>query len=100
MKKPEDDNQVDWDSICARCGRCCYEKIDFEGKIYYTDLPCEFLDTAKKLCMVYGERDRRRPGCVRLTRDNIKKGFLPEDCPYVRDIDNYPAPKMSDDPDP
>lgn len=89
-----------WDSICCRCGRCCYEKIDFEGRIYYTDLACEFLDPATKLCRVYAERDKKRPGCVRLDSGSVREGFLPADCPYVADVDDYQAPCLiEDDPD-
>ena len=86
-----------WESVCSRCGRCCYEKIDFEGRIYYTEMPCEYLDTETKLCRVYGQRDQKRPGCVRLTSKNISKGFLPGDCAYVVDIEDYPAPIMPED---
>ena len=86
-----------WESICRRCGRCCYEKVDFEGRIYYTEMPCEFLDTETNLCRVYTERDVKRPGCVRLTDEILKKGVMPEDCPYVSDIKNYPAPTLLDD---
>lgn len=89
-----------WESICCRCGRCCYEKVDFEGRIYYTELPCEFLDTETNLCRVYSERDVKRPGCVRLTDEILPKGIMPADCPYVSDIDNYPAPTLLDDGDP
>jgi len=97
MDKPEAKGSKDWESVCRRCGRCCYEKIDFEGRIYYTDLPCEFLDTRRNLCRVYAERDTRRPGCVRLTAANVAKGFLPADCPYVDGLEGYPAPFMADD---
>ncbi len=86
-----------WESICCRCGRCCYEKVDFEGRIYYTELPCEFLDTETNLCRVYTERDVKRPGCVRLTDEILPKGIMPADCPYVSDIENYPAPSLLDD---
>lgn len=99
MKKRKENDQDDWDSICARCGRCCYEKIEFEGKIYYTEQPCEFLDTTTNRCRVYAERDVKRPGCVRLTQENIRKGFLPADCPYVAEVEDYPAPSLPDDPD-
>ena len=85
-----------WESICCRCGRCCYEKVDFEGRIYYTELPCEFLDTETNLCRVYTERDVKRPGCVRLTDEILPKGIMPADCPYVSDIENYPAPRLLD----
>ena len=89
-----------WESICCRCGRCCYEKVDFEGRIYYTELPCEFLDTETNLCRVYTERDVQRPGCVRLTDEILPKGIMPADCPYVSGIENYPAPALLDDGDP
>ena len=89
-----------WESICCRCGRCCYEKVDFEGRIYYTELPCEFLDPETNLCRVYSERDVKRPGCVRLTDEILPKGIMPADCPYVSDIENYPAPTLLDDGDP
>lgn len=100
MKKTNVNTRKDWESICCRCGRCCYEKIDFEGQIYYTQLPCEFLDLETKLCRVYAERDTQRPGCVRLTKKRVRQGFLPADCPYVTGIRNYPAPVMSEEFDP
>ena len=100
MENDTKNSEQDWDAICSKCGRCCYEKIDFEGRIYYTELPCEFFDLETKLCRVYAERDVKRPGCVRLTPEHLNKGFLPEDCPYVADIENYPAPSsLSDDGD-
>lgn len=96
MESSAEKKAADWESLCARCGRCCYEKIDFEGSIYYTADPCQFLDPVAKLCRVYAERDRRRPGCVRLSAENIGRGFLPADCPYVADIVDYPAPVLAD----
>jgi uncharacterized cysteine cluster protein YcgN (CxxCxxCC family) len=97
MNNPNEKSQHDWDSICRRCGRCCHEKIDFEGRIYYTAIPCQFLDTQTKLCRVYAERDRQRPGCVRLTDATLAKGFLPSDCPYVAEVTDYPGPVMPED---
>ena len=99
MMRAGEGGEKDWESICSKCGRCCYEKIDFEGKIYYTELPCEFLDTKTKMCRVYAERDSKRPGCVRLTPEYVKSGFLPADCPYVANVENYPAPSMADEDD-
>lgn len=91
------DANDDWEAICCRCGRCCYEKVDFEGRIYYTDLPCEFLDMETRRCRVYAERDVQRPGCVRLDEKLVRKGFLPADCPYVAEIEAYQSPSMPDD---
>ena len=89
-----------WDEICERCGRCCYEKIDCQGKIYYTQIPCEHLDLSTCQCRVYEKRERHRSGCVALTPALLKQGLLPADCPYVVDLENYPAPLLVDDKDP
>lgn len=97
MEDPQKISPHDWESLCRRCARCCYEKIEFEGQVYYTDEPCEFLDLKTKLCRVYAGRDIERPGCARLTAENVRKGFLPADCPYVDGIDDYPAPVLVDD---
>jgi len=75
MKKSIEKSEYDWEAVCARCGRCCYEKVEFAGHIYYTLIPCQFLDTTSRLCRVYARRDRRRPGCVRLSTENVAKGF-------------------------
>lgn len=97
MTKDADNERKEWEAVCARCARCCYEKVDFEGRIYYTELPCEFLDLQTKTCRVYEERDSKRPGCVRLNPEKVKKGFLPADCPYVADIKDYTAPILPGD---
>ncbi len=87
----------DWESLCRCCGRCCFEKIDFEGTIYYTDIPCQYLDLDTRTCRVYDRRDTVRKGCVRLKPENLSKGFLPADCPYVEGLDNYRGPVLLDD---
>lgn len=97
MKKTTEIDPAGWDALCQRCARCCYEKLDFEGQVYYTDIPCELLDLETNLCTVYADRERRRPGCVRLNEVNVVQGFLPEDCPYVAGIENYPAPLKWED---
>jgi uncharacterized protein len=85
-----------WDEICRRCGRCCYEKLDLEGEIFYTDEPCEFLDLKTRMCTVYPERHKARPGCAPLTPEHLSMGILPADCPYVEDLPNYRSPRLYD----
>lgn len=97
MKNDVEAGDLTWEALCRRCGGCCYEKIDFQGVIYYTDVPCEFLDLQTNHCRVYAERVEKRPGCVRLTREHLPRGFLPAHCPYVAGIENYPAPVMPED---
>ena len=73
-----------WEGICERCGRCCYEKYDYRGKIYYTDTPCQYLDTTTNLCRIYRQRSKLHPECAQLTPELVKAGILPSDCPYVK----------------
>lgn len=86
-----------WEATCERCGRCCYEKVEFEGVIYYTDAPCVHLDSETRLCRVYNRRHQQKPDCSPLTPAVLKMGVLPADCPYVKEQQNYLPPKMWDD---
>lgn len=78
-----------WEAVCDRCGRCCYEKYDYQGKIFYTGTPCEFLDLKDKCCRVYHNRHKVQPECAGLTPDLVRSGVLPADCPYVRMITEF-----------
>ncbi len=89
--------EKNWEDRCRRCGRCCYEKIEYEGQVYYTEVPCEKLDTLTGLCTVYAQRQRIRPGCTRITPEIARRGILPADCPYVQGISDYPAPGLWDE---
>ena len=84
---------VEWEKICERCGRCCYEKYDYRGHIYYAGKPCQYLDTETNLCRIYHQRTELHPDCVRLTPQLVLAGILPEDCPYVKKLDDYFSPK-------
>jgi hypothetical protein len=88
-----------WENRCQRCGRCCYEKIEFEGEIYYTETPCEFLDQGTSLCRVYATRHIDKPDCSPLTPRQVKRGLLPADCPYVKDFPDYKSPQLFEDDD-
>lgn len=76
----------EWEAICDKCGKCCYEKVDLGGGIIrYLDEPCQHLDTETNLCKVYGIRQDAEPDCIQLTEDLVRDlGWLPEDCAYVR----------------
>lgn len=84
----------EWEALCERCARCCYEKIDFNGRIFYTRKPCDQLDTKNGLCKVYNNRDQVRPDCQRLTPEIVAAGILPADCPYARRVKNYKGPSL------
>ncbi|BCR05146.1 hypothetical protein DESUT3_22150 [Desulfuromonas versatilis] len=91
------DKDKEWEGKCLRCGRCCYEKLEYQGQVYYTDVPCEKLDRRSGLCTVYPQREKLRPGCVKITPEIARRGILPEDCPYVEGIIDYPAPGAWDE---
>ncbi len=78
-------DQEEWESICTKCGKCCYEKLDLgAGLIRYTDEPCAHLDTETGLCKVYDTRHEVQPDCIRLTEELVRNlHWLPEDCAYV-----------------
>jgi len=88
---------VEWEARCRRCGRCCYEKIEFEGRVYYTNKPCDKLDLATTHCSVYDVRLKAKPECMPLNEETLHRGILPADCPYVADISGYNAPQLWDD---
>ncbi|MCD7733088.1 MAG: hypothetical protein LUH56_06575 [Oscillospiraceae bacterium] len=76
----------DWDSLCTRCGKCCYTRsIGSDGKVrIHYDNPCEYLDTQTNLCRVYEERFKKCNHCGKLTLYTaLFNTTLPEDCPYV-----------------
>lgn len=94
LKKLAVMGKEEWEKICCRCGRCCYEKLDVAGKIYYTSMPCDQFDLSTRMCKVYERRSEVRPDCLPLTPQVIAAGFLPGDCPYVAGLDDYVAPEL------
>jgi len=72
-----------WESLCERCGRCCYEKYEYRGQFFYTKTPCKYLDLESRHCRVYYHRQEKQPECTCLTPELVRSGVLPADCPYV-----------------
>lgn len=81
-------NRDQWEAVCRRCGRCCYEKVDLGGGIIqYTDEPCVHLDTETNLCKVYDRRGVAEPDCITLTEHLVRTlHWLPEDCAYLEHV--------------
>jgi uncharacterized cysteine cluster protein YcgN (CxxCxxCC family) len=77
-----------WEAICRKCSRCCYEKVDLGGGVIrYTDEPCEHLDTETKLCKVYDRRHEVEPDCISLTPHLVRfLHWMPTECAYVEKI--------------
>lgn len=87
-------DHADWEKICQRCGRCCFEKVQFEGEVYYTDQPCPHLDLETRICTVYDRRHTVKPDCTPLSPEVLEMGALPADCPYVAGRLNYVPPHL------
>ena len=80
-----------WEAICRRCGKCCMEKVEVDGRIEVTATPCRFLDPTTRLCAAYSDRYRAEPGCVS-TLEGLPRMIFPDDCPYTRGIPGYSGP--------
>lgn len=86
-KRLEEMTEIEWDSLCDRCGRCCLTplKDDATSIVYHSDLGCRLLDPATGGCCDYPSRKTLVPDCIQITPANIPKmDFLPPTCGYVR----------------
>jgi uncharacterized cysteine cluster protein YcgN (CxxCxxCC family) len=76
---------------CNRCGKCCYYKVYILGQSYFSDKHCPFFDPETNLCKNYEDRFSNGVGCLTV-EEAIEKSALPNDCPYVEDIEDYEGP--------
>ena len=79
-----DSDHEDWEAICRRCGRCCFEKIEHDdGRIEQIPIPCKYLDVNSRLCLVYERRFELCPDCLPITPLSTPAlAWLPDDCAY------------------
>jgi uncharacterized cysteine cluster protein YcgN (CxxCxxCC family) len=81
------------ESLCQKCGRCCYGSIPRGGTlIIISELPCRYLvrsDDHTATCSIYGNRHAVAKWCQTVNRKSVNQGLFPADCPYVRGIPNY-----------
>ncbi|HEV7634873.1 MAG TPA: YcgN family cysteine cluster protein [Bradyrhizobium sp.] len=78
-------SDVEWESLCDGCARCCLEKLEDEdtGQIYFTHISCKLLDAGLCACKDYVNRSDKVPDCVRLTPENVRAlNWLPPSCGY------------------
>ena len=76
---------VEWESLCDRCGRCCLVKLEDEdtGEILNTDIGCKLFDAAACACISYASRQRKVSDCIKLTPQSVREiKWLPKTCAY------------------
>jgi len=78
-------DDVQWESLCDGCGRCCLQKLEDQdtGKIFFTDIVCHMLDCSSCRCRDYTARFSHVPDCTQvrpLTDEKIH--WLPVTCAY------------------
>jgi uncharacterized cysteine cluster protein YcgN (CxxCxxCC family) len=85
LEKPELTDE-EWEAICLKCAKCCYEKIDLgNGHIVYTEEPCVYLDTTSRMCKIYEKRHEIEPDCIKLNEHFIRQiNWMPTGCAYVK----------------
>lgn len=73
-----------WEALCKRCGACCFEKkIDRQGNVLTTSVPCRFLDVHDRTCRIYSHRLEVEEDCIKLTPENVADiSWLPAGCAY------------------
>lgn len=85
----------EWESLCDGCARCCIIKFQDEdsGRIYHTNVVCEYLDIYHCRCTRYVERSVLVPTCVTLTpKLAAELEWMPETCAYRLLAEGKPLP--------
>ena len=78
-------SEVEWESLCDGCAKCCLNKLENEttGEVQYTDVACRLLDTELCRCVSYDDRKRFVPDCRILTPRAVRElNWLPGTCAY------------------
>jgi uncharacterized cysteine cluster protein YcgN (CxxCxxCC family) len=78
---------LEWESLCDGCGRCCLHKLEDidTGLYFYTNVACRLLDTETCRCTNYLQRNTLVEDCVQLSPcDDDPYQWLPVSCAYRR----------------
>jgi uncharacterized cysteine cluster protein YcgN (CxxCxxCC family) len=81
----EEMSDLQWESLCDGCGKCCMAKLEDEdtGEIHFTSVACRLFDAGLCHCTDYANRTARVADCLRLTPQNVRTiGWLPSTCAY------------------
>ena len=80
-----DMNEIEWESLCDKCGKCCVIKLeDFDTQeVHYTNVSCKLLCEKTASCKDYKNRKSIVSDCIILSPDNLNDlKWMPETCAY------------------
>lgn len=80
-------SEADWESLCNRCGECCYESEWKDNRWVSTGVACRYLDIETKQCKVYTCRFEAEPQCNSVTPAAVMQGMLPDSCSYTEELE-------------
>ena len=78
-------SEVEWESLCDGCARCCMVKLQDEetDEVVYTSIVCDLLDQQACRCTRYPERHTLVTDCVELSVEKVSEfHWLPKSCAY------------------
>lgn len=76
----------EWEALCNKCGKCCYEAREVDDRWVRTGVPCRFLDVLDTTCGVYPHRFQAEAQCTRVTPGVVLQGILPAECSYHDEV--------------
>lgn len=93
ISRPSFRDESTWESLCKRCGECCFEKwVEGDGRIRFTRIPCRHLDIVSRACRVYDKRLDVGEGCIKLTPEVVRHiNWLPKSCAYRQALRESPG---------
>tara|TARA_B100001173_G_C15997259_1_gene551711 strand:+ start:512 stop:967 length:456 start_codon:yes stop_codon:yes gene_type:complete len=82
----EELTQLEWETLCDGCGKCCLIKLENEETevIHYTKIACRLFDDGTCKCGNYPNRKKLVSNCLVLTKDTLKHSYhwMPTTCAY------------------
>ena len=84
-KPLQDITEAEWESLCSRCGICCFQRIidPKTGAPHYTSIRCRHLNAGTLQCDDYDNRFDVNHSCEKVTPENIRDlKQLPDSCGY------------------
>lgn len=82
QKKLSEFSEEEWEAVCMRCGKCCLDKFQEHGRIFFSNQMCDGFDFKTGKCLRYAKR--LCDECVKVDLELLHEQpeLLPETCAY------------------